>query len=145
MAAKDLGLCWVDGKDRAREMHHVLPVEVGGPMDGRLVPLCGNHHTEIHDAARALLKGEMPLVYTHPRVGTLANYIVQQTRIFEESGEPAADARNMMQVSFDAAHLSMAHDLKRQMGMRSLERMVIVLIEQEWLRRRSGNPSSGRS
>lgn len=140
--------CWVDGVKNVSDQHHIVPVEFGGPADGLTVPLCPTCHRNIHREAEHQFKkkesGEFVNDENYPdfrakeRALLLSRYVLQSKVKFVETGRKKAEgARNMLQVSFEADELAMAHDLKRMMGMRSLSRMVKRLVLDEWMRRKT--------
>lgn len=143
---KDLGPCWAKNDGPARHKHHILPVQYGGPEDGRTVNLCPSCHDEVHSLERKLIAGEKLSYTPHPNITTLVKYVVQQYRIWQDSGGSNEGARNMVQFSCTAEEKAIAHDLKRRMGMRSLERMFKLLMFQEYERRVKGKGNThGRS
>ena len=107
------------------------------------VPLCPTCHTNIHREAAALHKGNNEKTYINSdnypddtaeeKALFLAKYIVESKLRFEATGEEKAEgARHMMQVSFSREQLALAHDVKRMLGFRSLERATIYLFEEAW-------------
>lgn len=146
MGTRDIGLCWAcpkGKKKKARERHHILPVEWGGPKEGRLVNLCPTCHTELHDLARAVIQQEPIKENYSERVILLARYAVEQYNRFKATGEKKAKgARHMAQVSFTRDELAIAHDVKKSLGFRSLERTIKFLIIDKWKQLKQNNRAS---
>lgn len=66
-----LDFCWVckaKGEQAKLHSHHVVPTAFGG-RDGPQVTVCSNHHNNLHDAAKMLmrLKGNVAAVVEHYR------------------------------------------------------------------------------
>ena len=141
--------CWVDGKKNISDQHHIVPVEYNGPKDGLTVPLCPTCHRNVHREATALLKDKgignyvneenYPKQKQRDRALFLVTYIVQAKRRFDATGEKKAKgARNMIQISCSREELAVAHDLKKQLGFRSLERAIKFLILDKWKQLKQG-------
>ena len=142
--------CWVDNVANVSDKHHIVPVEYGGPETGLTVPLCPTCHRNIHrEAAERLKLGpgtskyvneeNYPEVEPHNRASFLVEYIVQSKIRFDATGEEKAEgARNMIQLSCTREQLAMAHDVKKSMGMKSLERMILLLITEKWISYKKG-------
>ena len=131
--------CFVCEAKNISDQHHIFPIEYGGPKDGLTVPLCPTDHRNVHREAEHTFKngssGEYINLKTYKnkdqltRAKFISNYVLEAKKKFLASGNKKADgARNMMQVSFTRQELATAHDLKKQLGFRSLERMVKYLI-----------------
>lgn len=141
--------CWVDNKKNISDQHHIVPIEYGGPEDGLTVPLCPTCHRNVHREAAAQLKGKPPNQFVndenyhkeeqHNRAMFLVKYIVQAKQRFDNTGEKKAKgARNMIQISCTREELAIAHDLKKQLGFRSLERTLKYLILDRWKQLKQG-------
>lgn len=131
--------CFVCHRKNISDQHHIIPVEYGGPKSGLTVPLCPTDHRNVHREAESIFKSGEPGNYinqkSYPDVGQrnranfLAHYVLRAKGRFTASGKTKADdARNMAQVSFSNQELAIAHALKKQLGFRSLERMIKFLI-----------------
>ncbi len=141
--------CWVDGKRNISDQHHILPVEYGGPKDGLTVPLCPTCHRNVHREAAAIDKGKTLYQYVNEenypdelqrdKAMFLVKYIVQAKQRFDNTGEKKAKgARNMIQISCTREELLTAHDLKNQLGFRSLDRTIKYLILDKWKQLKQG-------
>lgn len=143
--------CWVDGVKNVSDKHHISPVEYGGPEDGLTVPLCPTCHRNIHREAETRFKTQnaeaekyvntdnYPDPEAYDRALFLATYVLQSKLRFVASGKEKADtARNMAQISFTKEENLVAHDVKRQLGFRSLERAIKHLINEKWLELKKG-------
>lgn len=141
--------CWVDGKKNISDQHHIAPVEYGGPQDGLTVPLCPVCHRLVHREAAAIGKGKTPYQYVNDenyedkeqynKAMFLVGYIVQAKQRFDNTGEKKAKgARNMIQISCTREELLVAHDVKKQLGFRSLERTLKYLILDKWKQLKQG-------
>jgi hypothetical protein len=135
--------CWVNKVKNVSEQHHIRPVEYGGPEDGLTVPLCPSCHTFIHREAaeqfnmitanKFVNRENFPKEDEYNRAWFLADYVLKSKLTFVASGEKKAEgARNMMSVSFERDELAMAHDVKKMLGFRAMDRMVKYLILDKW-------------
>lgn len=135
--------CWVDGVKNVSDFHHIIPVQFGGPEDGKTVPLCPTCHRHVHREGEGFVKNGVwgkfvnPVNYPNPehlkKAEILAKYIAESMSRFIASGKSKADdSRNMIQVSLSVDELALTHDLKRSLGIRSLERLIKTLIFEKW-------------
>lgn len=141
--------CYICQELSYTDKHHLRPVEYGGPENGRTVDLCPSCHREVHEDAEARFGG---ILKPYPndfdfgnaisvedrtkkqRLAIVSLYIFNTKRNFQDSGKFKADtARNMMQVSFSTDELGVAHELKRALGFKSLERLVKHLVVEKWM------------
>lgn len=135
--------CWIDHVKNVADKHHIVPVEYGGDESGLTVPLCPTCHRNIHREAEHAFKTQevgkfvnrenYPNSSAYERARLIARYVLQSKQRFVSTGKEKADsARNMAQVSFTSDELARAHDLKRMLGMKSLPRMIKLLIADKW-------------
>lgn len=139
----DPKVCFVDGVKEVSDLHHIIPVELGGPESGQRVPLCPTCHRRVHregeyrfrtgDQGKFVNADLYPEPAEEVRASMLASYICEAKRRFLASGKQKADeSRNIIQVHMKPDELAMAHDLKRSLGFNSLERMVKTIILEKW-------------
>lgn len=125
------GTCYVCDEEKPVQSHHVIPVEYGGRMEGKQVPLCPMCHLTCHYEAEAYYReGE----YTHlseyfkdeayKRATIICQYIYKAKMAFEEKNKPAQDARRT--ISFHCTHeeLRILHAAKSAVGQTNLQRFV---------------------
>lgn len=140
--------CYVCQKLSYTDKHHIRPVVYGGPENGRTVDLCATCHREVHEDAESRFAGTLAPYSVNfdfgnnlhvndrsksQRLAILSLYIFNTKRDFVDSGKVKSDtARNMMQVSLEADELAIAHELKRALGFKSLERLVKHLLVEKW-------------
>ena len=136
-------ICFVCGQKNISDKHHIVPVEYGGPETGLTVPLCPTDHRRVHREAENIVRnGEKgkyinsklyPIQDHFKRAQFISSYIVMAKNKFIATGNKKAEgARNMAQISFSATELSIAHDLKKQLGFKSLSRMIKFLVLEKW-------------
>ena len=126
------GNCYVCKESKALQDHHLLPLEYGGPKDGRQIKICPTCHLVCHYESDIYYKtgdyGELEVRFpdekTRARAIKVISYIIQQRSQFEAGDAPAKDARR--RVSFNVTHeeLLLIHAAKKVQGFNSLERFV---------------------
>lgn len=129
------------------EGHHVLPVEYGGPEDGKVVPLCPTCHTSIHKEAEDLSNGKDPPpgysshladTESRQRYSIFVNYIVSAKQLHISSGKTKADtARNIVGVSLSNDELRALHAIKQALGFTSITNTIRALIQEKYIDLRS--------
>ena len=129
------GTCWCcEDANVPVQGHHIIPVEYGGPMDGKKVNICGKCHTQLHYEAEAYYKTGQ---YLSPieslsyfnRLEKLIKKVVEAKSTFEDSGQPDNDQRRMTQISWASSEeLAIAHAVKRAMKFTSLERTIKACV-----------------
>lgn len=146
--AKTQKPCFICTNSAILDTHHIVPVEYGGEECGRTVDICPSCHRQVHRCAElsyaAKTKpngtGYLPKtvdVETVLRFNVIAGYIYNAKMLHEQSGKSMADtARNMLQISLDKDTHTMLHELKHSMHLRSIERVVITLIHEAYLKTR---------
>ncbi len=134
------GVCHCCTKKRPVEGHHVWPLELGGPDDGPKVNICGDCHSLIHKEADMYFKhGKFQdLDHTIPfeqpdgtgkRIRELIAKIVKAKQLFAAGEGDTGEQRRMTQISWDSdQELLIAHDVKRMMKFKSLERAIKHLV-----------------
>lgn len=138
MVSKPRGSCILCGQP-AVEMHHAFPVQFGGAMDGPTVPLCPNHHTQVHALAERVWRGELPLASVNPPdMRKLVQCCHEQRLEFERNGGAAPDARRRIVAHLTEEEQQMCRLIKRSGNFSSLEVMLKALIRREAERIASG-------
>lgn len=132
------GRCWCCEEQRPVDSHHLRPLEYGGDKNGEQVYLCKGCHSLAHYEAEyyystgkymeidATVPKETPM---GRRLRQLISVIVSTKLEFEDSGSPQNDQRRNTQISWDTMEeLAMAHDVKRALKIRSLQRAIKLCV-----------------
>lgn len=130
------GICYIEGVNKAVQEHHVIPLEYGGPKNGRTVKLCATCHLTCHYEAEhyhrtgEYIRADEEFVApdVNKRAKLIIDYIVRAKSKFESSNESAQDARRM--VGFNCSHeeLRLLHAAKSAVGQRNLSRFIKRLV-----------------
>lgn len=130
--------CYVCNAPDEVDRHHVIPVEYGGPRNGKTVDLCTRHHRLVHRAAESYYKKGVytanflridPNSEERKRAEILVKYIIRAKGEHEASGKALADdARNMVQISCTPEELMIFHAVKQQLCISSLPRAIKALV-----------------
>ena len=118
------------------ESHHIWPVALGGPVDGRQINLCSTCHHYCHLTAKAILKKNGMTNETQyftdvnelQRAKPIIDVIVKATLQYE--GQQSNQRRRriyILQVS-DVTHTRL-HKLQRDMGYGNLQDFLSDLFE----------------
>jgi len=141
------GKCWICHDTTAVDAHHLVPLEYGGDKDGRQVNLCAKDHKVAHFEALSYVKtGEyqfdIPDSPEGQRLKRIIAIIVDSKLKFDTGAvEDTGNQRRITQVHWDTTtELTMAHDLKRILGFKSLERCIKACVFHVYEeQRRKGN------
>ena len=73
-----VGVCARCGKIKAVEIHHCIPISIGGKDDfNNLIPLCEDCHKKVHESNRSqLVKAGLKKAMTVPRDPLISKYEV---------------------------------------------------------------------
>lgn len=126
------GQCYICEEVTPVDNHHLHPLEYGGAKDGRQVKLCKTCHSMSHYEAELYAKeGRYNLFHMDFSPKATRMYLVIQeilkAKLAFTSGdiESADDQRRMSQISWDSEEeLAMAHEVKRALGMKALDRAI---------------------
>jgi len=137
------GKCWSCRKDRPVESHHLHPLEYGGEQNGEQQLICADCHNVLHKEAEFYYKHGhfQDLDRTIPfqpgktgeRIRQLIAVVVKAKQAFMAGEINAGEQRRMTQISWDndEEHL-IAHEVKRRMKFKSLERAIKHLIFEKY-------------
>ena len=137
------GKCWCCHKTRPVESHHLHPLEYGGEKDGQQVLICADCHNVLHKEAEFYFKhGKFQeLDFTIPfqpgkigeRIRQLIAHVVKAKQLYLAGEINAGEQRRMTQISWDNdQELLIAHEVKRRMRFKSLERAIKALVFEKY-------------
>jgi hypothetical protein len=132
------GICWCCEEKRPVDSHHIHPLEFGGNSDGKQVLLCKSCHSIAHyESEYYFVTGRyLEIDETFPeteergkQIRKLISRIVFHKTNWLASGQDQNDQRRMTQISWNSLEeLQLAHDVKRALNHRSLERAVKTCV-----------------
>ena len=128
-------ICAICGKPiiNDEELHHVIPVSYGGPVDGITVSLHSSCHFACHKTAESLMaktvksKNWFESEEVLKRAAPYVKAIIDAKRDMQEGVNPALmhqPVRRMFQVNLSRWELNRLHKFQRDKGYKSLEKMI---------------------
>lgn len=137
------GKCWSCHKKRPVEGHHCYPLEYGFPDDQELVDLCADCHNIAHREATSWYKfgkfQELDHMIPFEKGGTgerirqLIAKIVKARQAFDSGLTQVSEQRRITQISWDSdEEHAIAHEVKRLMNFKSLERAIKTLVFEKY-------------
>ena len=139
------GICYCCQKKAPVESHHLHPLEYGGKQDGEQVNLCATDHSIAHREAEFYSKHGrfQELDYTIPyeegdtygfRIRRVIAMIIKAKAAFRSGEVDHEEQRRITQISWDSnEEPAMAHEVKRMMGFKSLERALKKLVFDKYM------------
>lgn len=119
---------------KAKEWHHILPVQYGGPADGALAHLCPSCHTDVHSYGEKLSSGRITVedINGTSALRQLAIKVYEQKREWIASEGKAPDARRRIVAHLTSEELEMVHVLRDSGGYNSIEVMLKTMVRRDF-------------
>lgn len=119
--------CCLCGRPKTED-HHIFPTHLGGPENGPTVPLCSNHHRDLHYAHSKIKSGVYPdIAFNSKAVQEKALDLVQML-IFASSVEVPKDHPRKLMFKIPDDLLKKAHLRKIDAGFSNLQDYILNLI-----------------
>lgn len=117
--------------------HHIYPRHLGGPEAGPTIPLCANHHRDLHLVSNALIAGRLPASYPFDEqqpwamlaFAKLCEMIIDCKLLSEGNSAPLQPRK--VQLELPHALLVRAHLRKADLGFTNLPAYIIQLIQRD--------------
>lgn len=118
------------------ELHHIIPISLGGPVDGKQICICNSCHDAVHATAKAMTskskKAQNKQYFTDlthlERASPLIEAIVKAWYMYEGKQSDHRRRRIYILEVSDITHTRL-HKLKADKGYTSLDRFLSDMFE----------------